>query len=466
MPITTRSQADRQSPRRVTPGPTEPIIHKTQVDPIEFLDHLVKQYGDVVRYQTRYGACFFLRHPEHVKVVLHSENYRRANLVKSLLGNGLLASEGPFWKSQRRLMQPEFISSQVASYLQAITGQCSRTARAWRDAALRGEPVDVTLSMTWVTLRVIIQTMFSDDLSDRRTKEVAQAVAVAVLYQGNISGAVFGNQVQLAPDRFTAFRTAKETIDSMCHEMIARRRAMPRDARPRDLLTLLIEAEETSANPDDIHIRDEIATMLIGGHETTAIALAWAWKALSENPAIEAKMHSEVDAVLTDRQLTFDDLSRLPYTQAVLRESLRLYPPVWNMVRSAVEDDVIDGHPIPRDAAVIISPWFTHRHEEFWPDPQAFDPSRFLDPASKQRHRYAYLPFGGARHQCMGIHFAMMEGIVLLAMLSRQFRIHPQNSRDVLPFPGVTLRQSTGMMARLEPRTPGTCDNPSGREAV
>ena len=191
--------------------------------------------------------------------------------------------------------------------------------------------------------------------------------------------------------------------------------------------------------------------MLIGGHETTALSLAWAWKLLAEHPVVEARLHHELDSVLADRAPQADDMEKLPWTKAVFQEAMRLYPPVWYMGRVAIEADEIDGYAIPRGACVMVLPWFTHRHPEFWRSPEMFDPARFLAP-NEPPHRYAYFPFAVGRHQCLGMHLAMMEGMFIVAQLSKRFLVRPIAGQNVRPLAGITLRQSPFMRARIEPR--------------
>ncbi len=337
-----------------TPGPTGLVSFDTHIDPLEFLRGLIDRYGDVVRYQTRFGPCFLFVHPEHVHTILHRENYRRASLVKMMLGEGLLASDGSLWKSQRRLMQPDFLPARVAPFISVLTRETNRTANDWRGAARDGRPVDLTAAMTRLTLRIIVQALFSDDLSDALATELCAAITQTINDLGNISWTIFGVPVRFTPSSNASFHAGKDTIDAVCYDMIARRRAMMPGNRPADLLTLLIEADEEGGQPNDKQLRDEIVTMLVGGHETTALSLAWAWKALAENPDVEAKLHQELDKVLAGRAPGLDDLATLPWTKAVFQEALRLYPPVWYMARVANEDDVIDGHAIPRGRAC----WF------------------------------------------------------------------------------------------------------------
>jgi cytochrome P450 len=382
-----------------TPGPQGITAFDAHVDPLKFLGDLVDQYGDAVHYRTRLGPCFFFSHPEHVQTVLHRENYRRASLLKMMLGDGLLATDGPFWRSGRRLMQPEFLPSSMTPFVSIMTRESTRMADAWAAASKSHRSIDVTQSMTQLTLRIVVKALFSDDLRDDPSAELCRALTQTILDLGKISWTLFGNPVRISPGRNAGFEAAKKVIDDVCYEMIARRRAMPPANRPRDLLTLLINANPTAGPNEDRQLRDEIVTMLVGGHETTALALTWAWKLLAEHPEIETTLHREVDEVLAGRVPEAADLPRLPWSRAIFQEAMRLYPPVWYIARVATEADIIDGHAIPAGAGVLVSAWFTHRHPDFWPAADRFDPTRFLDPNHKLPHRYAYFPFGGGRHQ-------------------------------------------------------------------
>jgi cytochrome P450 len=199
----------------------------------------------------------------------------------------------------------------------------------------------------------------------------------------------------------------------------------------------------------DVELRDELVTMLVGGHETTALALAWAWKLLADHPAIAAEMSREIDLVWAGRDPELGDLQKLPYVRGVFEEAMRLYPPVWYMGRVANQDDVVHGHAIPRGACVLISPWFTHRHPHFWPGPDRFDPRRFINREANSQPRYAYFPFCGGRHQCLGMHFSMLEGVQIVAQLAQHFEVRPIAGQQVQPDPGITLRQKPLMRARI-----------------
>jgi cytochrome P450 len=450
------SSDGRPVPLRDTPGPRDIISFDGPVDPLAFLGDMVQRYGDTVRYQTRLGPCILFVHPEQVQAVLHSENYRRASLVKLTLGDGLLASDGPFWRSQRRLMQREFMPARMPPFGPIITRETSKLACVWRSAAASGETIDVSASMTRLALSIIVAALFSEDIADERSAELRDAITQNILAMGKLSWTAFGVPFDFTPSTTDEFAAARGAIDRITYDMIRRRQAMPAASRPRDLLTLLIEAQ-SDPSPDgqkltDLQLRDEVVTILIGGHETTALALAWAWKELAEHPECEATLAAEAAQVLGGRLPTVDDLPKLAWTRAIFQETLRLYPPVWFMGRVAIEDDVVDGHAIGRGTCVVISPWLTHRHKDLWPLPDRFDPQRFVDPQLQLPHRYAYFPFNGGRHQCLGMYFALMEGTMVLAQLALSFRLVPVNAHLLKPNPGITLRMSPGLLAKVQPR--------------
>ena len=435
---------------RTTPGPPG-IIADANIDPLIFLKRLLDQYGDVVRYQSRFGPCFVFVNPVHVQAILHDENYRRASLVKMMLGEGLLAVDGPFWRSQRRLMQRDFLPARIEPMVANMVRRTSMLADQWRSAAESQQPINVMSDMTRLTLQIVVEALFSNDLPDSKMTDLCAAVTQTIEDLGEISWTIFGTPMHFAPGASEKFAAGRKIIDQTCYEMISARRALPQDRRPRDLLTLLVESDSGDGGMSDRQLRDEIVTMLVGGHETTALALSWAWKLLAENPRVEAQLHGELDQMLQNGPPSMQNLARLPLSRAVFQESMRLYPPVWYMARVANEESVIDGHPIPRGACIMVTAWFTHRHREYWPDSERFNPQRFLDPNVLQ-HRYAYFPFGGGRHQCLGMHFANIEGAIILAILAKQFRLVPLAGQEVRPMPGITLRQSPPMRAMVELR--------------
>ncbi|HEX5243291.1 MAG TPA: cytochrome P450 [Tepidisphaeraceae bacterium] len=414
-----------------------------------FLKKLLDEHGDVVRYQSRFGPCFVFVNPVHVQAILHDENYRRASLVKMMLGDGLLATDGPYWRSQRRLMQRNFLPPGIEPMVANMVQRTSMLAEKWNAAARARQSINVMADMTRLTLQIVVESLFSNDLPDGKMTDLCAAVTQTIEDLGEISWTIFGTPMHFAPGASEKFAAGRKVIDQTCYEMISARRAMPQDQRPRDLLTLLIESGDGSMS--DRQLRDEIVTMLVGGHETTALALSWAWKLLAENPQVESQLHDELDQTLQYGPPSMENLARLSLSRAVFQESMRLYPPVWYMARVANEEAVVDGHPIPRGACIMVTAWFTHRHSDYWPDPERFMPQRFIDPNVLQ-HRYAYFPFGGGRHQCLGMHFANIEGAIILATLARQFRVVPLVGQEVRPMPGITLRQSPPLRAVIELR--------------
>jgi cytochrome P450 len=431
------------------PGPPDLVSFDAQVDPLAFLGGLLRQYGDVVRYTTRYGASYLFAHPRHIQIIMQRENLRRASLIKMMLGDGLLASDGPHWRSQRQLMQKDFQPARVAAFAEVITSEIRRTEDEWQKAVKAQQEINIAAAMTQLTLRIIVKALFSHDLTDTHAAELCSAVTQTILQLGEVSWTIFGAPYEFSAAGNSQFAAAKNVIDTTCYGLIANRRALAKKDRPHDLLSLLLSDGE---HLTDLQLRDEIVTMLVGGHETTALSLAWGWKLLAEHPAAETRLHRELDTVLAGRAPKAQDLADLPWTRAVFQEALRLYPPVWYMGRVAIDPDEIDGYAIPRGACVMVFPWFTHRHPEFWRSPEEFDPARFLPP-NEPPHRYAYFPFAVGRHQCLGMHLAQLEGMFILAQLSKRFLVRPIAGQNVRPLAGITLRQTPAMRAKIEPRT-------------
>lgn len=435
-----------------TPGPDGLISFNPSQQPLEIVGQLVSQYGDVVRYQTRFGPCFLFVHPEHVHAVFHRKSIQRSALVKLILGEGLLASDGAFWKLQRQAMQRHFLPQRVAPFESMMAAQIEGTAAQWQEAARNGKPVDVASSMTKLTLRMVVQTLFSHELEPLQESALCEAVTRAVTELGRISWTVFGVPTRLTPAGNADLNSARRIIDSFCYGLIAERRTIVPERRPRDLLTLLLEVNGEVQALTDQQLRDEMVTMLVGGHETSALALSWAWKLLGERQEVETRLHREVDLITHLNRTEGNAVAQCHWARAVFQEAMRLYPPVWSIARTAVEDEVIAGHAVPKGACVLVSAWFTHRHRDFWDDPELFDPARFLEGARREPHQRAYFPFGGGRHTCLGMHFGLLEGTLILAKLARQFRVRPLPGQQIRPNPGITLRQLPGLMAYIEKR--------------
>jgi cytochrome P450 len=454
-PVQTTSAWDadnEEQARSIPPGPCgenpDANVSGAGPGPLQFLLNLTRQYGDVVHYQTTYGPLYFFNHPDHVKEVLHSTNCMRASLVKLVLGEGLLASDGNYWRSQRRLMQPSFLEHRIVEFGPLITGATIAALRRWEPYAENGQPLDMALEMRRLTLDIVFKALFSADLSSE-IDPLCEVVTILMEDMGDISCTLLNSPLRLSPSRNNQFQAALQTVNRIVYGMISERRQCRE--KPNDLLSLLMSVrDETGQGLDDNQVRDEVVTMLIAGHETTALSLSWAWYLLAKHPAAEQRLHDELTGALAGRTPTMKDLPELPYTRQVLQESLRLYPPVWFMVRKASADDEIAGYKIPSNAFVVVSPYTTHRHPEYWENPEQFDPERFTPELSARRHRHAYLPFAGGRHICLGIHFAMMEGQLITATIAQQYRLKLLPGHPVEAQPALTLRQRHGLMVTLE----------------
>jgi cytochrome P450 len=433
--------------------------------------------GDLVRVRTAGRTMVVVVHPELAREVLVTQQKRFARGfahrgLKLVLGEGLLTSEDPLHRRQRRVVQPAFHRERVATYARTMVAAAERWDATWR-ARLAGTggvalAADAAAEMSALTLGIAGETLFGARV-EGAAAEVAAALAAALRMAplAFMPGARLLMRAPFPPVR--RFQRARARLDAVVLGMIAERRqarAAGADDQPDDLLAMLLdatdpEAEGGDAGPmSDAQLRDEVMTLFLAGHETTASALAWTWHLLSEHPSEQARLHAELDAVLTDaagqpRAPTFDDLARLRYTRMVLSEAMRLYPPAYAMGRICVEATTLGGHRIERGWGVITSPWLAHRDPRWWPDPLRFDPGRWAadDPA---RPRFAYFPFGGGSRICIGEQFAWTEGILVLAALARRWAVQPAPGREPVRAQGaVTLRPAAGVPVLLTPRDGG-----------
>ena len=431
-------------------------------DAFQFLGQLVRQYGDIVRYPTSYGDVYLFNHPQQVHEILHRENYTRTGLIKLVLGEGLLSSDGPYWREQRRQAQPHFQPDRIAAFGPLIGEEIALFTSQWRGRAERGEAFDVSREMARLTLRIVVRALFSTDL-DRENDELCDAITFLIRDLGSISRTLFGSSMQVNHNRNQHFDEAIKVVDRIVYKIIDDRQSLA--SQPDDLLTRFLRGHDpqTGKSLDRRQLRDEVVTILISGHETTALILSWAWVLLSQNPAARDRLQDEVDRVLKGTMPRVQDLERLPYTRMVLQESMRLYPPVWFIFRKAIRDDVVGGYQIPGGAPVLVSPYLVHRHEAIWSQPEAFDPLRFAPEQAAARPRYAYFPFGGGRHTCLGERFALMEGIMILAAVAQRFDVNLVPDHPVEPEPALTLRQRHGVqVALLERAMTGADDGDKG----
>ena len=397
------------------------------------LVRLFDRLGDafVVRSPAIGRRLLVLSHPDHVRHILvdNHANYRKGvgiDRVAILLGNGIMTSEGETWRTQRKMIQPAFHRRVIAGYVERMQVANARLAAKWEAAARAGMPVNVTQDMSQVTLEIILRALFGDDLDRLVTSRPDNPFALLTEETG----------------RDLLFASRFRSLSSLIFEEVERRRRAGQTSN--DLVSMLLEANDRrSGEPmSDRHLLDEILTLIIAGHETTASALNWFWWLLAQHPAAEAKLLAELSANADAGILVpgHADLERYPYTLQALSETLRLYPPGWLLTRRAIAADTIAGTDVEPGTDILLSPYLIQRHPGFWPVPDRFDPDRFAPDAVAARNRFAYLPFGLGPRACIGEHFALVEMQIHVAMLARRFRLVPVPDQRVEPEPQVNLR--------------------------
>ena len=440
--------------RQVLPLPYG-LVTRGRRRPLQFLVDGWRRFGDVFRYQSGPWVFHLVSHPDYVKHVLqdHYKNYPRSrfyNLIKLALGEGLVTSEGDFWRRQRRMAQPAFQRQRVQSFAGVMVRLTEAMLERWHPWMQKQQPVNISAEMMRLALGIAGETLFSTDVSDE-TDVMGGATTAAIEYMNFRINHFFAMPLPVPTPRNLRFRRAMRDLDRYVYQLIAERRRSNGDRG--DLLSMIMKArdEDTDELMNDRQLRDEIVTFLGAGHETTAVALAWTWYLLSQHPDIDRRMRQEIDSVLGGRSPTIDDVPRLSYTRMVFEESMRIYPPVWAMSRNVLADDTIGGFHIPAGSIVVVSQYVTHRHPEFWDNPEGFDPERFTPERSAQRHRGAYFPFAIGPHQCIGNEFALMEAVLVLATVAQRYRLCLLPGYRVEPDPIFTLRQRPSVLMTLKP---------------
>jgi cytochrome P450 len=445
------TQTSAPGPRSFIPGLQLLAFSR---DPLEFLTRVARRYGDVARFTNGAQDYFVLNHPDYIRDVLVTHNAdfmkgRGLQRAKRLLGEGLLTSEPPLHRRQRRLAQPAFHKQRIASYGSMMVDYALGMERErWRD----GQALDMAQEMMRLTLAIVGKTLF-DTETESEAEEVREALT-ATMESFSRFMLPFAELLDKLPLPATRrFEQARARLDAIIYRMINERRASS-EARG-DLLSMLIMAqdeEENGAGMTDEQLRDEAMTIFLAGHETTANALTWTWYLLSQHREVEARLHAEVDAVLHDRPPSADDLPALRYTEMVLAEAMRLYPPAWILGRRALKDYEAGGFRIPAGSIVVLSPYVMHRDERYFPEPERFDPERWTTEAKEARPQFSYFPFGGGPRRCIGEGFAWMEGILVIATLARRWRMRLVPNHPVATQPMVTLRPKHGMRMTIEQR--------------
>jgi len=442
------------NPRPPGPKPHFPIgnFPLAHANPLATFASWARQFGDIFYYRAGWVPVYFLNHPDYVEAVLVSQyqNFKKDRVVRNtrwIFGDGLLTSEGSSWLRQRRIIQPAFHRERISSYLGTMTHYAEEMLAGWHD----GQTRDIHQEMMQLTLRIVAKVLFGLEVKEESEK-IAAALNI-LIGQGAGGRMVLPPILRYLPvPSMSRVRRAARELDEIAYGIIRQRRN--REHVNGDMLAMLMQAQDNDGSRmNDQQLRDEAITFLLAGHETTALALSWGWYLLGQNPEVEEELHRELQAVLNGRAPTAQDLPRLPYTERVIKETLRLYPPGWAVARTVLSEFELGGYRIPRGANVVLSQWVMHRDGRFFSDPEKFDPDRWLPENAEALPRYAYFPFGAGPRGCIGSSFAMMEAIVLLATIAQKFRLLVLPGHPVVPMPSVTLRPKHGIRVTIQQRT-------------
>jgi len=416
--------------------------------PLVNLPRMARTYGDISFWQFLHVSSYFFAHPNEVESVLvtHHRSFTKGIGTRAnpeLFGNGLLTSEGEFWLRQRRLSQPAFHRTHIAAYGDIMAREAEHMLQGWRG----GDELDIHREMMQTTLAIATRTLFGVDLG-LQMPVIADALDAFIRQNAGVN--VWQLILKLPTLKRWRYLQGVRALDKIVYGIIGERRA---GGRGDDLLSDLLRAQHTDGGTmSDQQLRDEVMTMLLAGHETTALALSWAWFLLASHPGTQAKLQEEVDRVLSGRLPTAADLAQLSYTNDVVRETLRLYPPAWVITRMAAEQLEIGGYLVPAGSNVIVSPWVTHRDLRFFPQPDLFDPERWSAAREQAAPNFAYFPFGGGPRVCIGNSFALMEAAILLAAVAQRFQISLVPGQTIEPLASITLRPQSGVRVRLRQR--------------
>lgn len=421
-------------------------------DLLAFHEHCRDTYGDIVRLKLGTRTVYVLNHPDliHEVLVANHRNFIKHSFfwrhVTAIFGSGLLTSEGDSWLRQRRLMAPAFHRERITGYGQTMVAYTERMLDTWR----AGEVRNVHHDMMHLTLEIVGKVLFDADVGGD-----ADAIGTAFDAVTDEIAARFRRPVFI-PDWIplpgnVRYNRGVRTLNNLVYRIIREHRA--NGAQGGDLLSMLMQARDEDGNQmNDRQLRDEAVTLLLAGHETTALALSWTWYLLSLHPEVDAKLYAELRSVLNGRSPTPADMRALPHTERVIQESMRLFPPAYGFGREAVADCEIGGYDVPAGTTVFMSPWLMHHDARWFDEPQRFNPDRWSDGLAERLPRHAYLPFGGGPRICIGNTFAMMEAVLLLATIAQRFRLERVSDEPVKPHTTITLRPHGGVTLRVAQR--------------
>jgi cytochrome P450 len=443
--------------KKVPPGPKGlPFLGlalQVRANPLGVLSQMAREYGDIVRFIVAGQERILLNHPDLIEqiLVVQQAKFHKSELTRRvtgrLLGQGLLISEGEFWRRQRRLAQPAFHRSRINEYAAPMVECSEEQIRGWRE----GEVRDIAREMMHLTLIIAVRTLFGATLPGE-AQNVGDALAFLMRYQ------LWRQRSPLrlpeswpTPRNRRAMRELK-FLDSLVYRIIEEKRTLHGEGN--DLLSLLMDAlDEDGTQMTPQQLRDETMTLFLAGHETTALLLGWTWYLLGENPATEARLYDELQGALSGRAAQVADLMKLPYLQGVLNESLRLYPPAYITARTSIEPFSVGGYDFGRDTTVLVSQWVTHRDARFFEAPEEFRPERWSNGLAGKVSAGAYFPFGDGPRRCIGQGFAMLEAALVVATIAQRFQFRLVPGHPVEPEPLVTLRFRHGLRMKIRARS-------------
>ncbi len=442
--------------KRTPPGPKGlPLLGmalELRKDPLATLQHLTREYGEIVAFSAAGLQRVLLSRPEYIQqlLVLDHAKFHKSKLTKlvvgPLLGQGLLISEGDFWRRQRRMMQPAFHRSRTNEYSPVMVDCALQHAKGWRG----GETRDIAAEMMKLTLEVAVRTLFGTSLASD-SEGIGRAMTFLQRYYLRRARTPWRLPESWPTAKNRRAKRELHFMDSMVYRIISERK---KETQPRnDLLTLLMAAmHEDGTQMTERQLRDETMTLFLAGHETTALSLSWTWYLLSQNPEAEARLHEELREVLSGRPPEVGDLERLPYLNAVVKEVLRMFPPAFIMARLNVEPVRFGEYEIPPGRTVLASQWVMHRDARFFDQPEKFLPERWLDGLEERLPAGVYFPFGDGPRRCIGQGFALLETALVVAAIAQKFQFRLVPGHPVVPEPLVTLRPKFGIRMDVEAR--------------
>lgn len=424
-------------------------------DPLGFATRVSRELGSVVPMRLGRKRVLFLTDPAAIEdaLVTRHRDFHKSPMerrVGVVVGEGILLSEGEVWRAHRRVVQPAFHHERIAAWAGTMVAESEALIDGWRD----GETRDVHREMSGLTLSIVARTLLGSDLDGHEIEEVRRSGArLADHFHSRYASLAFFIPDWLPTPGNLRMRRAVARLDATVSRLIAHRRAT--GAHGADVISMLLEASDASDPPlTDRELRDEVMTLFMAGHETTAVALSWAFHLLARHPAAADALATELDDVLGGRSPALGDLPRLRYTEAVVFEALRLYPPAYAVSREAIRPTTVADRPLPRGGIALVSVWATHRRADLFESPSSFMPERWIDGLARRLPRGAFMPFAEGPRKCIGAGFAMQEAVLVLATIAQRFALAPVDADDVQPRPGVTLRPGRPILVRPRPRAP------------